>query len=74
MLHDLEGDGLQGSKTEKQLRESLRRHRVHGLCAILKGLQDLLLEDFHLLFGSRTQTFSICGSERERKEKRHIVN
>ena len=35
VLHDLETDGFHRGKPEKQLGESLRRYRVHGLCASL---------------------------------------
>ena len=71
VLHDLQGDGLERGQTQEKLRESLRGDGVHGFGAVLERLEDLLLKDFHLLFGSRAQAFGICESnQRERGRQR----
>ena len=68
VLHDLQRDGLEWGQTQEKLRESLRGHGVHGLGAVLERLEDLLLEDFHLLFGSGAQAFGICASKQRKRQ------
>ena len=49
VLHDFQRDGLEWGQTQEELRESLRGDGVHGLGAVLERLEDLLLENLHLL-------------------------
>lgn len=67
VLHDLERDGLERGQAQEKLRESLRGDGVHGFGAVLERLEDLLLEDFHLLLGSGAKAFGICASKQRRK-------